>query len=141
MVKYVDSGYRLPGVEHFLDKQQTEFVQAVYEKTGYPVGHELREIVESLGGEWNCFMIPQAYDTLNIPYEGGTLIIERPYINDNLKNGHRVSFDGDFYPDLEKDVNAYLTKLHQQERVKSKEFFLKYAGYVNGDAEEIAKLF
>lgn len=116
MVKYADTGTRLPQVEIFLDEQHTAFVQG-----SYPSGKELREIVNQLGGEWDCLYTPRGqYDTLNISYKGGTLIIERPWIDvpDRSQRGHRVSFDGKVTRDLEASIKSYLLKLHQRERDK-----------------------
>ena len=144
MVRYVDTGNRFLNIEIFLDDQQTSFVRRVYDRTGYPVGHELREIVKQLGGEWDCLQTPQGYDTLNIPCEGGTLIIERPWIDlkDRSQRGHRVSFDGKFTPGLEESIKAYLSGLHKQERAKSREWFLQTTTiYEKQEPKETAKLF
>ncbi len=116
MVKYADTGIRLPQVERFLDEQQTVFVQS-----SAPSGQELREIVNQLGGEWDCLDGPRGqYDTLNIPYKSGTLIIERPWIEvlDRSQRGHRVSFDGKVRRNFEASIKSYLLKLHQWERDK-----------------------
>lgn len=152
-MKYINTGKRLKKIEKFLDKKETEFVKKVYDKTGYPVGHELREIVEELGGEWSIERIKRnQYDTLNIPYLNGTLIIERPWMDLNKMSyyGHKVSFNGEITKDLEKLIIIFLTNLVQKEREKSKEFFIEYLTteepipkkkHTKEDVQELVNLF
>jgi len=129
MVLGINGNQRLSELEEFLDEQQTAFTQKVYGKTGYPIGYEMREITEEESGQWELSSNAGMYDLLNLPYQEGILIIERPTMNhDNCSyRGHKVTYHGGQEitdTEIEK-AKQYLAELHQREKQKSKEYFLE----------------
>jgi len=144
-MRYVDEGIELLELAAFVDKQKTGFARAVYDRSGYPIGHEMRRIVERLCGEWGCLFRPRGqFDTVNIPFRNGILVIERPWLNhdDTSYTGHRVSFVGELTEDFVQVAKQFLTQIHEEERMRSKEWFLSYATHLpQSERQEIAALF
>ena len=142
---YADEGRMLKVVSHFFDTQQTAYVRRVYEKTGYPVGHELRGLARVMGGDFDFMHRPNnQYDTLNMPFAEGTLVIERPWMDlqERTRNGHRISFVGRAPVSLHDDLAAFLDDLHTLQRRISRSWFLRCTDrYSPEEALEVAKLF
>ncbi len=129
-IKYSNDGIRLPDVEIYLDIIETNFLKEFIDSgVSYPTGRELRIITKELGGEIDFENRDNTrYDTLNIPYKNGVLIIERPWVNlrDNNYNGHKIGFYGNAsLENLENSIMKYIKYLHTKEIKLAREDFLK----------------
>lgn len=137
---------RLPNLERFLDNQQTAFVREIYPRTGFPIGEELREVVskEYFGGWHFRHRSSTNYDTLIIPHNNGLLVIERPWIGIARREmkGHIVRFSGEMTPILEESIKELLKEMHEKERAKARELFLKFdQRFSPQESLELAKSF
>jgi len=142
-ISFFEDGIKIPYVGEILDDMRTRFAQRVHPQTGFPLGDEMRSVVAELEGFWECQEVPSGqYDTLNIPFYNGTLIIERPWMNpeDYSYRGHRVSCLKIIPPFRE--LAKFIWELHEQERMKSKQLFLETSQrYPPEELQKVAKLF
>ena len=138
---------QLDQVEAFLDHERTKFAKKVYPRTGYPLGHEMRAITKELNGGWvtRSSESTEVYDELMIPFQGGSLVIERPWMdpNDHSYKGHTVSFHGEVPSGLMMLALKFCEELCRLERVKSKDLFLAQGARGRSDTEirELTELF
>lgn len=143
VISFFEDGMEIPDIGEMLDNMRTRLARRVYTQTGFPVGDEMRSVVAELEGFSECQEGPsEQCDTLNIPFYGGTLIIERPWMNleDCSYQGHRVSCLRVIPPFRE--LVKFIEELLEQERMKSKQLFLETSQrYPPEELQELAKLF
>ena len=114
-MKVIEEGTELTDVAAYLDRQKTHWVGRINRETGYPSGHELREVVDAMGGDWIMYLEEPEGTVFNIPYRDSTIIIERPCLDVSSRSytGHRVAVVGDLDS---RTVRHFLEGVHNRER-------------------------
>jgi len=94
------------GTYHLNDYNETVLLP-LYERTRASLGMEFRAVTESRHGTWSIRRPRGEYDAHNIPFHGGILIVERPWINDGI---YRAGYVGPQRPE-DQVARAFLTDI------------------------------
>lgn len=107
-VFYVTRRSTIPEASALLTSYAKNVLKPLYARTRSGLGHELRDAVECRGGSWSIRRPFGEYDTLNVPFQNGFVVIERPWLPDDKP--YRVSYFGNDQPATE-EINTFLRGL------------------------------